>query len=312
MSSAGKIGTGWLPSIGFKPLAYFPAWGTGLVLLLVLTEPSRATGLSLLERVLFHAVHVFLPLGGALSAARALMASRSAALFPYWWGLAVIGALAAAISVPAFVALEIWLAPIDLDGEPPPVVRSLGDWFRLWPAEALESGRIIVPIWLAMNLGARWLQPVDSREKAQPAAMPNERSGATEGATAPKARSFLDLLPARLGREVRCLRAEQHYVRVVTARGDALLLYAFGAAAREAADAGIAGSMIHRSVWVSFASVAGFERSAGGGEGTCLLDDGTRLPVSRRRWTTARAEFEAFAPAKQALSGPAASPPQAP
>ncbi|MFV4649348.1 LytTR family DNA-binding domain-containing protein, partial [Mycobacterium tuberculosis] len=67
-------------------------------------------------------------------------------------------------------------------------------------------------------------------------------------------RSLLDRLPPRLGRNLLCLRMEDHYVRAHTDRGSDLLLMPLKAAVAELGE--VEGMQVHRSWWVARSAVA--------------------------------------------------------
>ncbi|MFM7507076.1 MAG: LytTR family DNA-binding domain-containing protein [Rubrivivax sp.] len=93
--------------------------------------------------------------------------------------------------------------------------------------------------------------------------------------------ALLDRLPARLGRDVVRLEAQQHYLRVVTTRGEHLLLHGMASAVAEMARRGTAGMLIHRSFWVAWGHVERLDLRPG--SPAAVLRDGTRLPIGRRR-----------------------------
>jgi len=97
--------------------------------------------------------------------------------------------------------------------------------------------------------------------------------------TAPGLRSpLLDKLPVTLGRDILCMKMEDHYLRVFTAKGDALILMRMGDA--EAA-LGSAGQRVHRSWWVAREAVRSVKTS---NNADCLiLSNGLEVPVSRSR-----------------------------
>jgi hypothetical protein len=258
---------------------YFPAFGLALTGLLALSEPSRMLGLALPERTLLAALNVFLPLVLALAVSRQVMASPAARLLPYWLWLALIGVFATVVSVPAFVAMEAWLGPADMDGGGPGVHRTTPTFLRHWPAEAWEAGRVIVPVWLLLNLAVRWSRP-------SPAPV---RDGETD---ASERRGFIARIPSRLGNDIVWVRAEQHYVRVTTPLGADLLLCGFGRAVFELGAQGPPGAAIHRSHWVAWNHVVGIE--VVDGEAICRLTTGDTAPISRRRVREVRATFDEY------------------
>lgn len=103
---------------------------------------------------------------------------------------------------------------------------------------------------------------------------------------APGEPALLAKLPAQLGRNIICLCMEDHYVRVHTPAGSALLLMPLGQAIAEAAP--LAGVKTHRSWWVARNAVV---RTEGGPRAMRLhLTNGLVAPVSRAAVTTLRKE----------------------
>jgi DNA-binding LytR/AlgR family response regulator len=66
---------------------------------------------------------------------------------------------------------------------------------------------------------------------------------------------FADRLPPQIGRDIVAVKAEDHYLRVYTRLGDALVLYRLGDAIAELERAGVDGLRTHRSFWVARAAV---------------------------------------------------------
>lgn len=95
----------------------------------------------------------------------------------------------------------------------------------------------------------------------------------------PPAASRLALrLPPEVRGRILCLEMEDHYVRVHTDRGSALVLMRLSDAINEAQP--VPGRQVHRSWWVSDEAVEGFERN--GRTGSIRLVNGARAPVSQR------------------------------
>lgn len=93
----------------------------------------------------------------------------------------------------------------------------------------------------------------------------------------PERKGIRALLPYHLGTEIQSLRAEDHYVRVVTDKGNALVRYRFSDALNEVR--GLPGIQAHRSHWVA---VRAIERVQTEGRGyRLILGDGSEVPVSR-------------------------------
>lgn len=85
-------------------------------------------------------------------------------------------------------------------------------------------------------------------------------------------------LPAALGSDIIAVASELQYLRVWTPQGCALIL---GALAEVESDPSLDGIRVHRSWWVARKHVIRIQRKAGGA--VCLMSNGHRVPVSRRR-----------------------------
>lgn len=96
------------------------------------------------------------------------------------------------------------------------------------------------------------------------------------GANTARNGGFIEKLPAGVRGPVIALRAEQHYLRVYTEQGEALILHRLSDAVR---DLGSAGAQVHRSYWVASNAIA---RLAGSKSAPRLvLRNGLEVPVSR-------------------------------
>lgn len=78
--------------------------------------------------------------------------------------------------------------------------------------------------------------------------------------------------------EIYYIKAELHYIKVATVGDSELVLYNLKDAADELPST--FGEICHRSYWVSYAAVEKFEKK--GRQGTLLLSNGERIPVSRQ------------------------------
>jgi hypothetical protein len=98
--------------------------------------------------------------------------------------------------------------------------------------------------------------------------------------------NFMDRLPGHLhGSELWALKADDHYLQVLTSRGETLLRLRMADALRELV--GINGAQAHRSWWVARTAVRGVRRGAG--SVALVLPDGKEVPVSRSAARTLRA-----------------------
>ena len=96
--------------------------------------------------------------------------------------------------------------------------------------------------------------------------------------------ALLDEVPPDRRGMLLALAAEDHYLRIYTDRGEALVLRRFSDALVEVAD--MEGARVHRSWWVAKQAVTGSERS--GDRIVLLLTNGVRAPVSRTYLLRAR------------------------
>lgn len=115
---------------------------------------------------------------------------------------------------------------------------------------------------------------------------------------APQACRLTKRLPPKLQGPILCLEMEDHYVRVHTAGGSALILMRLGDAIEEAGPT--PGSQSHRSWWVAESAIERFERS--GRTGRIRLTNGAVAPVSQRYLQDIEALAEATRDAAEAKS----------
>ncbi len=90
---------------------------------------------------------------------------------------------------------------------------------------------------------------------------------------------LIDKLPLHLGRNILCMKTEDHYLRVYTEAGNTLVLLRMGDA--ENAVGGIDGLRVHRSWWVARNAVV--EAVPAGNALQLRLTNGLEVPVSRER-----------------------------
>lgn len=95
----------------------------------------------------------------------------------------------------------------------------------------------------------------------------------------PRLREAIPTLPTRLGEDIVRVEAQDHYISVFTSSGQATLKMSFSDCVDRLQD--FSGAQCHRSHWVSFSHIQEIHRS--GSAYTCILRDGTSIPVSRRR-----------------------------
>jgi hypothetical protein len=222
---------------------------------------------------------------------------------PVYWVAAV---LAARVRLTAW----LWVPASAVVAAAPMTLMVNGVASALFGDIALDSFASLYPLVLSISLPVQMMShlldqrrtsasnPATDRQVAQdgpspaPAPGPTTTSCAlvTPPSSAPLASAspsakppwpgFLASLPGRLGRELVCLEMEDHYLRVHTAAGNAMIHHRMGDA--EAALVGVIDGMrVHRSWWVARAAVSAWQRD--GKTLTLTLVNGQSVPVARDR-----------------------------
>ena len=152
-----------------------------------------------------------------------------------------------------------------------------------WPQalfmEFVELLPLFVGMWMLVQVPLLLPTSTPPSEPAQPDTPTQDTDLQSQNNLAKK-------LPSALGSDIFCIEADLNYVHVTTGLGKTMLLYSLRQAAEELGEQGL---LIHRSVWVSKAAVAGVKK-----RGTQLmveLKNGRTFQVSRRRQ---RAVLDAF------------------
>ncbi|WP_161785649.1 LytTR family DNA-binding domain-containing protein [Sphingopyxis sp. LC81] len=159
-------------------------------------------------------------------------------------------------------------------------------FFVAWAMGVVRPGRMFSPVQLlalfpyvalVQLLIARVMSPDDPMTVVAPVEQP---------AAAPEyPREFVSKLPVALRRDILALEAEDHYVRVHTRHGSALILMRLADAAA-IIDPRL-GLRVHRSWWVAKDGVRALERTPG--RAIVRLIDDTAVPISRTYLSAARA-----------------------
>jgi hypothetical protein len=202
---------------------------------------------------------------------------------PHRWLLLLGGSLIAmalfSAYVPAYVGLFQSLA---LGDQPYPVATPFPDAFldlrRFASYSSVPIYWIAVSLFFARYFGFPRYLVARPELPAVPAPAPSgDIAPALNAYNLPERHGFRALLPYHLGTDMVSLSAEDHYVRVVTDHGNALIRYRFSDALSEVR--GLPGIQVHRSHWVA---VRAIERVRSSGKTYCLvLKDGSEFPVSR-------------------------------
>lgn len=163
------------------------------------------------------------------------------------------------------------------------------DW--AWAPWALAREAIMVSA-IAVVVGLfriDRMRPTAVTASPLPASIGSPEIPSEEGVNPPP---LLRRMPADLGTDLVRVSACDHYVEVVTRRGQALILLRLTDAIAELG--GIPGMQIHRSHWVArtaMVRVVVKQRRP-----MLVLHDGTHLPISRSRLADVRAAVEDAAP----------------
>jgi hypothetical protein len=132
-------------------------------------------------------------------------------------------------------------------------------------------------VWVAIASFFYWGigVPLFGFEPANPVAA--TRSGADAQVRLDKKSSpLLSRLPQNLKGDILVIMAEEHYLRVYTASGNALILYRLSDAVKELGDYGM---LVHRSYWVAKTAITGNVKR--GQNSILILSNGLEVPVSR-------------------------------
>lgn len=201
----------------------------------------------------------------------------------YWVVCLWAGWLAFGVSLPILarcaegrrISAWIWTPPAVAVLTLLPVGLSRTLAVRLWPV----VGQVGWAEWYGQGLVISALATAGMMWAARPREATVERPDAESA-------DPRDRLPPRLGRTVLCLQMEDHYVRVHTPQGSALVLMSLSQAMAGLKD--VDGAQTHRSWWVARAGVLGVVED--GRNMRLRLAGGLEAPVSRARVGALREE----------------------
>jgi hypothetical protein len=169
-----------------------------------------------------------------------------------------------------------------------------------WQPDAGELAELFVSIALIGGSHAFLSdQIVSNLMQAQPSYMPGEDQADIPDqavdlvvAPAPSAESTLvEKLPPHIRGKITSLQVEDHYVRVHSLSGSAMVLMRFSDALRAVAH--VEGAQVHRSWWVATDAVTGFRKT--GRTAQLTLSDGSEVPVSQPYLAQAQKAWGAMA-----------------
>lgn len=134
---------------------------------------------------------------------------------------------------------------------------------------------LVAVLWVVVNY--RWYQVHEFISASSVENTVSSEPVITEQVAVIVAPAFTERMTKSIGREVWAVKAEQHYIRIYTPKGDELILYRFGDALRDLETQN--GLQVHRSFWVAANAVEKVETNGSGLE--LKLRNGLDVPVSR-------------------------------
>lgn len=294
------------------PLQYLMGVACVLIVTLALLEPASSAGLNLLSRALFWSLHLVPATMIAWVISGWLFNMRASRRVSPWLLLVVAGGVTGLLLAPISVTLEALLGVVDTTNtQSSPLLSSREVWLNELKAELHAVPLKTASLWPLMNAFVIWRiggmhhggvgSPPDANQLpgfryVSPAETSSPASnGATEAmseqdegyAASKQTRSegetsgFLPRLPASLGRDIVFVEAQEHYLRIVTIRGEHLLLQGLTHAIAELEANGFDGIQIHRSVWVAWKHVENVDVRPGAV--SVAVSTGARWKISRRR-----------------------------
>lgn len=206
---------------------------------------------------------------------------QPAVRYAFWLGLALFGyacVLAARRIVGRPASATLRLLAVTLVSAVPQTFATA------WTLSLVQPGRAFGPLHLVTLFGpvsvvqlglAFAASRLATGPRSETPPQPGER----------QAVPFLERVPARLGRQLVALEAEDHYLRVHTALGSELILARLSDAVAQLD--GYDGLQVHRSWWVAADAVAGL--IVEDGRLALRLHNGLTAPVSRTYRNSVRA-----------------------
>lgn len=258
--------------LDWRRISYFAGVPLALALYGAANNTHALNAAGIWSTVLFYFAHAFIPWWVTCLSTHTvfvvLRPLRPAA--PIIWVIGVIISCVVMIPYMVLVGLEL-----------PDASRAATNALNVG-SFLIYSGRVLV-VWVLVNalfervVGLpRYRYAAPRRPRADPEpAVPVDTETATPAPRLPDFLSSVDKLESI--EDLYSVSAEEHYVRIHTARGDHLVYKKFSDAVEELGTT--YGMRVHRSHWVSPFAVRGILRD--GKRMFVRLKDGTKLPVSR-------------------------------
>jgi hypothetical protein len=295
-----------------SPLKYLMGVTCVLIVTLSLLEPASSAGLNLPSRTLFWSLHLIPATMFAWLISGWLFNTRVSRRVSPWVVLMIAGAMTGLLLAPISVTLEALLGILDTtETELRPLSFSAEVWLNELKGELHDVPLKTASLWPLMNAFVVWRisgmrdygvgdSPDEIRlpdpyvtTRVETSPMVDEAStetrtepdgtnaNAKQSASRSENSGFLARLPTRLGQDIVFVEAQEHYLRVVTSRGEHLLLQGLTHAITELEENGFDGIQIHRSVWVAWKHVENVDVSTGAV--SVCVSTGACWKISRRR-----------------------------
>jgi hypothetical protein len=251
--------------------SYYLWVGFALVLIFAALEPVGTEGTGLLKGVVIWVIQIGLLLPLLISLHMSLQRINRFNELNRWVKLILSGLFGSVLFVPLgliidyLFSLDDWL-----------VLNSLGEiWALVWE----EFSGVVFPVtltWVAINA------PRILRLSFRDADIPYTKGSEVldSGDMSAALPDFYALIPKELGTDIVYLKAELHYVRVVTTVGEKLVLYNLKDAIADLGSS-LEGIQTHRSYWVASRHISKIITEEG--RKYVKTDNGKKVPVSRRR-----------------------------
>jgi hypothetical protein len=295
-----------------SPLKYLMGVTCVLIVTLALLEPASSAGLNLPYRMLFWSLHLIPATIFAWVISGWLFNTRVSRRVSPWVVLVIAGAVTGLLLAPISVTLEALLGVLNTtETELGPLAFSAEVWLNELKGELHDVPLKTASLWPLMNAFVVWriggmrdrdvgdspdeIPVSDLSVMTQAETSPMVDNSSTEARTEPNGENtaskanvsssgtsgFLARLPTRLGRDIVFVEAQEHYLRIVTSRGEHLLLQGLAHAVTELEQNGFDGIQIHRSVWVAWKHVENVDVRTGAI--SVAVSTGASWKISRRR-----------------------------
>jgi hypothetical protein len=236
----------------------------GALVALVL-EPDHTKGLPILVAFGLWFTHIFFAVGLYLLCAALAIRLE----LPRWIALALPLLVLPLVFAPISLLLDYGL------GNPDEGDLTLSSFPSLYVEEIVA----VAPLVTVLALISAYIARGELFRNHEPEV---ERPGTnvTRQPASPRLSELFEDVPARLGDDLIRIAAQDHYVEIVTANGRILVTNRFSDCVVRLGR--YPGLQCHRSHWINLNHIKNVERS--GSTYDCIMSNGDRVPVSRRRW----------------------------